>query len=220
MSQKNLRSCLYCGSTINGLRVDAVYCGKLCRTYATKRRTKVSEGNFVQGDSLKCVECNGQFLPRFQRHVYCSKSCEKTAYRRRINTGRSPRKCLICNHEFLPNSSMHRMCSDECLRTRKRHQRLAIQYGFSVDDFDNLIKEQGGGCAICQTRNANQWAVDHDHNCCPSSTVTCGKCVRGVLCFPCNQALGLFKDSRSVLKKALSYLEVSNEPGQLGSRYQ
>jgi hypothetical protein len=36
--------------------------------------------------------------------------------------------------------------------------------------------------------------VDHDHACCPkqvkATAKTCGKCIRGLLCFRCNTSLG------------------------------
>lgn len=48
--------------------------------------------------------------------------------------------------------------------------------------------------------------VDHDHACCPSGS-SCGKCVRGFLCAPCNQILGFAKDDIAQLKGLVSYLE-------------
>ena len=46
---------------------------------------------------------------------------------------------------------------------------------------------QGGRCAICLRRR--RLAVDHDHRHCPGQE-GCPTCVRGLLCFPCNGALG------------------------------
>lgn len=62
---------------------------------------------------------------------------------------------------------------------RKPTRRKAL--GLSLDDYEALLKAQGGGCAICgaapKTRRLH---VDHDHK--------TGK-VRGLLCFKCNRAL-------------------------------
>lgn len=82
--------------------------------------------------------------------------------------------------------------------TRLRNQGLTeAQYE------DLLFMEQKGLCAIC-----SKWAklvVDHDHTCC-NKPPTCGKCVRGLLCYPCNIGLGQFKDNPDLLRAAIAYL--------------
>lgn len=48
--------------------------------------------------------------------------------------------------------------------------------------------------------------IDHDHACCPGA-VSCGGCIRGLLCRAHNSAIGLFRDDRSHLRAAAEYLE-------------
>jgi hypothetical protein len=69
-------------------------------------------------------------------------------------------------------------------------------YGLTLDDIAALVEAQGGSCAICETRPAVH--VDHDH---------LSGSVRGVLCFPCNVALGHLKDDPLLFRKAIDYLE-------------
>jgi Recombination endonuclease VII len=40
--------------------------------------------------------------------------------------------------------------------------------------------------------------IDHDHACCSGST-SCGKCVRGILCFRCNTVLGFYESEPHLL---------------------
>jgi hypothetical protein len=58
-------------------------------------------------------------------------------------------------------------------------------------------------CAVCRRPfgAAGRVFADHDHACCPAqvdqTAKTCGKCIRGLLCFRCNTALGyieLYRD--------------------------
>lgn len=79
------------------------------------------------------------------------------------------------------------------------------RYGLTQDEYDAMLHQQGYLCAICQRPNPTN--IDHDHACCPNqSGKTCGNCVRGVLCAPCNFLLGAVKDDPAVLQQAIAYL--------------
>jgi hypothetical protein len=81
------------------------------------------------------------------------------------------------------------------------------KYGLSAAAFQDLLDKQGGCCAICRTDNPGSkfWAVDHDHACCQGQR-SCGNCVRGILCGPCNLGLGAFRDDTEKLRRAVEYL--------------
>jgi hypothetical protein len=65
---------------------------------------------------------------------------------------------------------------------------------------DELIREQGGLCAVCRKKPPEH--IHHDH-------VT-GE-VRGVLCGPCNLGLGLFGDDIERLAAAVGYLKQAGQ---------
>ncbi|GGG68638.1 recombination endonuclease VII [Kocuria dechangensis] len=81
------------------------------------------------------------------------------------------------------------------------------QYGITVEQYLELFVLQGGRCATCHTQEAGQirWSIDHDHSCCPKRR-SCGRCVRGLLCSPCNFALGHFLDDPATIAAAVGYL--------------
>lgn len=87
----------------------------------------------------------------------------------------------------------------------EKNRMLKYKYGISWDNFVELFEKQHGCCAICKTSLSlistglkhNTANVDHCHQ---------TNKVRGLLCNPCNQALGLFKDSTTILKNAEEYL--------------
>lgn len=76
-----------------------------------------------------------------------------------------------------------------------RHYHLQRRYGISAERVEELIREQGGVCAICLTGKPEH--VDHDHR--------TGR-VRGILCFNCNGGLGQMRDRVDVLLAAVDYL--------------
>ena len=82
---------------------------------------------------------------------------------------------------------------------------LTRKFGISLSKYSEMLAQQGNKCAICGQPETHMrggkvkaLAVDHNH--------TTGA-VRGLLCSDCNTGLGKFKDSRSVLKAAIAYLD-------------
>lgn len=74
--------------------------------------------------------------------------------------------------------------------------RLRLVYGITLEQFDEMILNQGGMCAICEREALLH--VDHNHN--------TGK-VRGLLCPKCNGYLGIIQDSVPALRRAIEYLQ-------------
>lgn len=86
-------------------------------------------------------------------------------------------------------------------RVRALHYNRFRRYGITSSQFDALFISQGKRCAVCRAdknRSKRGWTVDHDH--------ATGN-VRGVLCGPCNSALGLMQDSPLRLRQGAAYLE-------------
>lgn len=99
-------------------------------------------------------------------------------------------------------------------RIEKRRRRMAAAgryvertYGLTAAEYDRLYEHQGRRCAICRraTGATKRLAVDHDHTCCPGPT-SCGRCVRGLLCGPCNDELAHARDSVDHFHRAIRYL--------------
>lgn len=89
-----------------------------------------------------------------------------------------------------------------------RDYQMKYKYGVTRAEWDALFEAQGSACAICSSDSprGRGWATDHDHACCPGKR-SCGKCIRGILCSPCNVGLGHFGDDLDRLAQARAYLE-------------
>jgi hypothetical protein len=96
-------------------------------------------------------------------------------------------------------------------KDRIRLRYIVRTYGITAEDYLALLHTQGNRCAICR-REPERWAVDHDHTCCAGAE-SCGRCVRGLLCDPCNRGLAGFADNPGSLRSAADYLErFTDEP--------
>jgi hypothetical protein len=98
--------------------------------------------------------------------------------------------------------SRRRVCTT-CETEQKR-----LRY-YNLDDttFQAILFAQGNACAICEVPFGNEFfvCIDHSHQCCPGRR-SCGKCVRGLLCPPCNKLLGNANDDIDILDSAIHYL--------------
>jgi len=87
----------------------------------------------------------------------------------------------------------------------RRNAKLKHDHGITVDEYEAILENQSGGCAICGSRSANNGSrtnlfVDHCHE---------TSAVRGLLCNPCNLGLGNFMDNPELLIKAANYVDKS-----------
>ena len=112
--------------------------------------------------------------------------------------GRKP-VCRTCNN--LKTREARRLKGRTETPEQRRKWSLKAKYGISLEDYTELMVLQNGKCKICNAGSdkgqAGFLVVDHNH--------ATGK-VRGLLCNHCNAALGMFKDSTTLLNEAIKYI--------------
>jgi len=99
-----------------------------------------------------------------------------------------------------------------CDKNISRKQKLKYYYGITLDQYDDMLDQQNGGCKIClrTPQEVGTLVVDHDHDCHPGR-IACKLCVRGLLCQDCNIGLGKFFHNGDLLIKAKEYLKEFDE---------
>ena len=87
-----------------------------------------------------------------------------------------------------------RAANPDRVALHERRKSLKARYGITIEQYDDLLRSQGGACAICGAAKAgghtDTLQVDHDH--------LTGR-IRGLLCFRCNRALGVIESARAPL---------------------
>lgn len=85
-------------------------------------------------------------------------------------------------------------------RTPEERRALILgRYGLTIEQFNQTLDDQGGGCAACGGESGKRpFQVDHCHQ--------TGR-IRGLLCGNCNSALGHAKDDAARLRALIRYLE-------------
>lgn len=104
---------------------------------------------------------------------------------------------------------------------KKKHGRAAegdpfynvkngLRHNFKLtwDGYQAMVEAQQGACASCHRppEEGKRLEVDHDRGCCPGSR-SCGKCIRGLLCRPCNGGTGIADDPVLLRAKARYLLD-------------
>lgn len=131
--------------------------------------------------------------------------------------------CVDCVKLGLPLTRKATRPGPRCA-THKREQKKSASdvrweahilrtYKMTPEMYWALYEAQGGACACCTraTGKTRRLSVDHDHACCPGK-LSCGLCVRGLLCRPCNTLLGRARDAVEFFQRCIEYL--TNPPAQ------
>lgn len=102
---------------------------------------------------------------------------------------------------------------------RRKSWDLAHTHHITLEQYiEILYSEQNGLCAVCDEKadtmegmlETGFWHVDHNHACCPGQ-YSCGLCVRGILCPPCNSQINRKMEDLVWLQKVINYLNISLE---------
>lgn len=97
--------------------------------------------------------------------------------------------------------------------------RRARNYGMSRYELHTLYLQQDGRCYLCGDplpTNLAKTVIEHDHSCCGLGG-SCGQCVRGIACSPCNRLIAAANDDPDRLRRIADNLEAANR--MLGRRY-
>lgn len=150
-----------------------------------------------------CVKC-GQVTDDFSPQRRVCKDCVRAEARERARIERESNRYLVNQRQ-----REYRARNLEAVKQKAADRHLK-NMGLTRVEFDALLSLQGGKCAICdrtEPGGKGRWHVDHDHNCDQHGPKrACHKCIRGLLCFNCNVALGYLSDSPIMLLKAADYL--------------
>ncbi len=136
----------------------------------------------------------------------CSKNEEDFYFRNKKKNLRSS-YCKLCFHIINAETKRKNINNTKIIKTKEyeknknsyRNRLYKLNYGISLEDYENLLFKQNGKCDICLGINNNGRHLDVDH--CHKS----GK-IRGLLCNACNRLLSNSKDDTDILKKAIDYL--------------
>jgi len=145
----------------------------------------------------KCSGKCGRFLPLSPDFFYHNK---------RYKTGFVP-DCKDCRKDYVASRSVqigqYKKSYNIRVRGRIRANDLVRRYGITRKQYDEMLRIQGGVCAICgkpetridgRTGTTFELSVDHDHR---------AGLVRGLLCHKCNLGFGIVEDLlESVVKYA------------------
>jgi hypothetical protein len=85
---------------------------------------------------------------------------------------------------------------------KKSH--LWTYYRLTIEDYRKMFDDSDGKCHIC--KESKKLVVDHNHKCC-SGKISCGKCVRGLVCHNCNTLTGFLERNDDLVDRAYDYIK-------------
>lgn len=174
--------CRRCGKSVlkrlNHTQEHAsAFCSRACLNLFQK------EQRYHDGRKL----CNG-----------CQKARPLGDFYRRSGSGAPRSRCWECVDDARLKRGPVKRRAASSQSTLRFH--LKDWYGITLEEFQLLLNSQRGLCAICGEPEAGKYrlSVDHCHE--------TGR-IRGLLCRKCNVAIGMLKESVTVLEAAIRYLQ-------------
>lgn len=186
--------------------------------YCSSSEIKVQSLSWPKGlvrRKHKCLSCQGVFFSK-----QASESGPTSHEQRRFNALFATEKTCTRCEKMLPIGEFAKLKNKDFrhshCRDCRNDNRAAAQlkqnlrkYGLTIEQFQELLDSQKGGCAICGEVNKSHGSGDvrmpvvFDH--CHAT----GE-FRGLLCQTCNRGLGLLGDNAELVAKAASYLAPPN----------
>lgn len=186
------------GHAADGLRCR---CRQCCS--ATRRRTATEKASNVER-LRKLRRERPDLKAEYSRRYYAKpeKAALAKAYKQKWERANRARTNATAQR--------WRDANRERLRTnvnKAAMKRILKRHGITQEQHDEMLRAQGGVCAICRKRSSAaktrpRLSIDHCH----STNV-----VRGLLCHRCNVAIGLFGDDPELMRAAAGYVERSRE---------
>lgn len=166
------------------------------------KRNRPAQGH-IKGEPLPLLPGHSRARPARREpsqpgHLVCAR-CDsekpEDEFPLEAQRGRYP-YCLRCKTAYMRE---HYAKNRDRLVAADHRRRARSRYGLSGEEYDALFADPRCGiCLATQESLPRRLAIDHDHS---------TGAVRGLLCGPCNIALGGFRDSADLLRAALTYLE-------------
>ena len=98
-------------------------------------------------------------------------------------------------------------------KVSEKNSQLKYKYGITLFAFTSLMTAQNSMCQICDSPVLSKLTtvgkVAREDEACVDHCHTTGS-VRGILCHPCNLALGKVRDKPEVLDRMAAYLRTNN----------
>lgn len=190
-SRQRLTACQRCGGDKELGTRGGKYCGECRRVIADSSEQREAErGRRRWLTKVADKAASGQRISvRTKDAPEGTKWCARcqdfralTSFGARKNQKKLPSYCLPCQRAY------------------NQERRLTLIFGLTWDDYEAILAQQDGRCAICRGKPRKfALSVDHDHK--------TGE-IRGLLCSRCNhRLLGSANDDAERLRRAAEYLE-------------
>lgn len=163
---------------------------------------------YAQTTRKRCTSC-GELKPRTEYHKDSAKwdgrhsQCRECHSKHRAERRKDP----AWRAKDVERSKQYKQTHRKQYKNSARNATLKKKYGIGLKEYQEIWERQGGVCAICASPDPKvTWTsnlyVDHCHT---------TKVVRGLLCHPCNVALGKMDDDPDRMRRAAEYLEASHQ---------